>query len=384
MKKIVVMGYIGLHNYGDNFIADSVKYLINSVSDCEVVEADLESDMSFVTKLFYYPFLVLSKFRKQSVLAAKFLNLAVKIRCKKTYRKLLKDCDALIFGGGGFKYGTQKVWAYYSLGVEIAQEYGIPVMFDAMNIQKYNGNDWKCRYLQEHANRPNVKMITTRDGEFGVERLVNDYKIRKDIICAGVGDPAFWIPECYGINKASREVVGINLIHAKAFVRYGRNVSEEAMYDAYLGVLKGLDEAGIKWELFTNGMPEDYAFGQKVLKLYGDENHVIKHAKSVEDLLLIVASYKVVFGARLHAGICAYALDIPVVGFCWDEKLDCFAKMAGIESYFLSENDFSSDNLLPLIVNNFNHPIVYDKENRDYWREETKKYLSAFIDMLGE
>lgn len=381
MKKILVMGYIGLHNFGDNFIADSVSYLIDSFSDCEIQEADLEPDMSFITKLLYYPFLVLSKFRKQSVLSAKFLNLAVKIRCKKEYRKQIENSDGLIFGGGSFKYGTQKVWAYYSLAVKIAEEYGIPVMFDAMNIQQYNGDDWKCRYLQNYANRPNVKMITTRDGEFGVERLKNDYKIRKEIICAGVGDPAFWIPECYGIKKDQKDVVGINLIHGKAFVRYGRTVSEEAVYDTYLGVLNGLDKAGIAWELFTNGMPQDYAFGVKLLKRYGDENRMIKHSKSADDLLGYISSYKVIMGARLHAGICAYSMDIPVVGFYWDEKLVRFAQMARLESNYLDEEHFNADELLHLIIENYNNPVIYDEVNRDYWKEQTKKYLAMFVDM---
>ena len=32
-------------------------------------------------------------------------------------------------------------------------------MFDAMNVQKFDGNDFKCRYLKEHLNYSCVKCL---------------------------------------------------------------------------------------------------------------------------------------------------------------------------------------------------------------------------------
>lgn len=380
-KKVLIMGLESLNNYGDNFILQCNKYLVDKSEGYEVILFDFEPTMTKIRKLFYYLVLCMSKLCPFKVLRYKLVLLAVKIRCLKAYMTAIEDADMVIFGVGSIKYGTQKVWAYYSLTIDIAKRSQVPVMFNAMNIQKYNAADWRCRFLQSRLNSECVKVITSRDGVAGVERLRNDYYINNGISCAGVGDVAFWIPECYQIySKQLGETIGINLIYGKIFRRYGNKLSEKKLLDIYVELLKRLDYEGIEWELFTNGLQSDYKFGIKVLKAYGNTKKEIRVPKSDIDLINIIDDYRVILGARLHACICAYSLNIPFVGFIWDEKLYYFAQMAHLEKHFVSELELSAEVLYQKITGKDSMYNTEQLEQRKMWKEKTKEYINLFLE----
>lgn len=378
-KKVVVMGLGNINNYGDNFILQNVKYLIERTEKYETKIVDFELELHR-NKFFYYIILCISKVCILKTLRYKLIYLAVKIRCKKEYEKEIEKSDALIFACGSFKYGTQKLWAYYSLAIDIAEKNNIPVMFNAMNIQKYDEKDWRCQFLKKQAKKSCVKMITCRDGEKGVQRLKNDYEFSDSIFCAGVGDVAFWMKECYKIEtKEKRNIVGINLINGNIFRRYGGNITEEQLLEIYNRCLKELDRKGISWELFTNGLEIDNKFGMKLLKRYGNTNIKIHIPTSDVELIKTISSYKMILGARLHASICAYALDIPFIGFVWDEKLLDFSTMAEIEGLFINEDELSSEEIIKR-MDCFQEGLnEKQKKVRTIWKEKTKEYINLFL-----
>lgn len=383
-KKVIIMGLESLNNYGDNFILRCVKYLVDNLDIYDTEILDFESHINKIKKSIYYFILCVSKISPFKILRYKLIFVAVKLRCKKTYRKVLEHAEALIFGCGSLKYGTQKLWAYYSLAIEIANELEIPVMFNAMNIQKYNEHDWRCRFLQEHVNSACVKMITCRDGEFGVKRLVKDYHIGQNVSCVSVGDVAFWIPECYQTyNTIGENIIGINLINGNTFRRYGNSLAEDELLQIYIDLLSILDMYGIRWELFTNGLSCDYKFGIKLLKMYGNKNKKIRVPISDIDLISIISGYKTILGARLHACICAYAIGVPFVGYIWDEKIRDFAKMADIEMCFVEEADISGKLLYEKIIGENIKLNNRQIELRELWKRKTKQGIDTFLRECG-
>ncbi len=382
-KKIVLMGLTGIHNYGDNFIAHCTEYLVKASGDYDVEMVNLASSMPFYRAALYGSLYLASLAGPNTALSAGLVKFAVKIRCRKIYRKALNNADALIFACGSFKYGTQKLWAYYSLATDLANERSIPVMFNAMNIQKYNAGNPKCSCLRDHANLPCVRVITSRDGDQASERLYRDYRIRKDILCTGAGDSAFWIPEAYQVQKKKdRAVIGINLIRGNVFKSYGNTLSEGKLLDAYCELLRILDEERIPWELFTNGMKCDYKFGRKLLAQYGNKKKRIVVPKSDTELAERISGYHTVLGARLHACICAYALDIPYVGFIWDEKLQSFAEMTGTTEYVLREEDMSGEKLSHLILKQYRQGSIGDPELKSHWKGKTKQLIEEFLENI--
>lgn len=374
------MGLESLSNFGDNFILQCNRFLIEELGIYNTKIADFEPSMSKTKSVIYYFILLASKICCFKTLRYKLIVLAVKLRCWGIYEEWLQASDAVVLGCGSIKYGTQKLWVYYSLIIEIANKLNIPVMFNSMNIQKYNGEDWRCRFLQSHINSECVKVITSRDGEAGAERLRKDYKINDNILSAGVGDVAFWIPECYKTQrKQTSATVGINLIYGNIFRRYGNSLTEKELLHVYVDLLHQLDQADIQWELFTNGLSSDYKFGIKLLRLYGNTQRKIKVPKSDVDLINMIIGYTAILGARLHACICAYSLGIPFVGFIWDEKLYYFAKMAHIEQHFVNETELSGDLLYEKIIGKDSSYNSEQFDLRDIWKTRTKEYLNSFL-----
>lgn len=373
------MGLNRLQNYGDKFILQNLQYIVEQTGEMSRI-LDVDS-IGMIRKNIYYFILLFSKLFPKATIRYKLEFFAVSFRNRRYYRRILKESDALIFGVGSFKYGTQKLWIYFSIVIEEAQKLGIPIMINGVNIQKYSREDYRCQVLKKHVNYPCVKMISSRDGIKGVNRLKKDYLTSNKINCKDVGDIAFWIPECYHIQKnENTELVGINLIDGNIFERYGYHFKEEELLEYYCNILRILDNHKIAWKLFTNGLPVDNKFGMKVIKQYGSSKDTLHIPHSEKELLEIIKDCKVVMGARLHACICAYALDIPVIGFIWDEKLISFTELVGIREYFYDENQINADIISNQLIHLLDKPYTYDTKRRYELKMKAKKAINFFIE----
>lgn len=384
MRKILVFNITGINNWGDDILSECAEYVLKTDKDNMVVTQTMEPDMLPLIKMLYYPLMAVYKMAPRSSIGCHAGILAVRTRCFNIYSSHIKACDGVVVECGSLKYGTQRFWIYYSLVTDIAQKYNVPVMFNAMNIQSFNQHDPRCIYLKKHISSSCVKMITSRDGEAGVKKLREDYKLPETVICEGVGDMGFWIPETYDVYKKNDRMVGINLIDGGVFTRYGGKLTEDEQLDIYLSLLRGLDAVGIKWSLFTNGLPRDKKFGEKLLALYGDSSLEIASAGSASEYIEMVSGFGSIVGARLHACITAYTLGIPFVGFAWDEKLMSFAKMAKIEELFLDEQTLlkNHNSLRDKFLSVYRAGFEYDRANLEYWRNRTQKCLIEFCESI--
>lgn len=380
MKQIAIMGLCNYENMGDQIIAKCVNYLVEQIGD-----AYKGYYVNFQPERSGYRYEIYKKLRKivekkgLGELEHKCIYLIMKWFVFKYYKQMLREADALILACGSFKYGTQNLWTTYSIAVEYAKKYNVPVMFDAMNIQKYDQDDWRCRFLAKHANYENVKMITTRDGDSGVERLKEDYIKRKDIVLLPVGDPALWIKECYKIVHKARDVVGINLIREGIFKDYGSDVSDDTLYTFYQEIIQELESKGIKWELFTNGMKCDLNFGNQLLERchLSFDAHPIKVPQNDRELVGIIGSYSSIIGARLHACICAYSLNTPFAGYIWDEKLIHYAEETNTMDYFCNIQELDGKRIIEKL--NLAIQNGFDQEIKAEWKNKTKSSIQSFL-----
>ncbi len=380
MKKVALMGLCNYENMGDQIIARTLYYLIRTI------DGGYEPYyVNFQPERIGYKYEKYKSRRKKvenkglGQLEHKLIYLIMKDFVAEYYKENLQKADALIFSCGSFKYGTQNLWTTYSIAVEYAQKYNVPVMFDAMNIQDYNGKDWRCRFLKKHANYDCVKMISSRDGDCGVRKLEEYYIEKSGISLLPVGDPAFWVKECYGIEHSPGEVIGINLIRNGIFKDYGADISDERLMEFYYEIIKALEEKGYKWEFFTNGMKKDKEFGENVMKKYGIDivSHKIKVPATDRELVEIIAGYKAIVGARLHACITAYSLDIPFSGFYWDKKMIHFAEEAEIKENFCTLNELNGEKVVEKLENSMK--TRFNEDIRNDWKEKTRQSLIKFL-----
>lgn len=385
MKKIALAGLCEHVNCGEKFLTKTIEYLVKTAEpDAQVVFVSFERVTSGLKYLVTQKMLDYSRKTKHKNWGYKIQYLVIKMRFQKYFMEKLRGCNAVIFSCGSFKYTTQYLWAHYSVVIECCKKLNIPVMFDAMDIQKYNEKDWRCLCLKNHANYGCVKMITTRDGDFGVERLDRYYIQNPMIKRCCVGDPGFWIKECYKAEKKQSEIIGVNLLKVDNFLAYGGKTTEQKVVKVYAEFLQLLEKNGYKYELFTNGMPID----TKMVPLIEKELDVEPGRISVRipeneiDLVNIISSYKGILGARLHACVCAYSLDVPVAGFMWAEKMQHLAEVCKLSDLFCTEDEFEAKNLFVNLETALN--TKYDIENREMWKKRTRDSIAMFLEDINE
>lgn len=385
MKKIGVIALENIKNIGDDILGQTTRSILQK-GNVEIKQIQLNPTIKQAAK---HGCFVENTFGKILSFAARVLlkgntrykctNQAYKIRLVKYYENQLKSLDGIVYAVGMFKYSTQNFSYIFEITNKIATEYNIPVLMSAMSIEKENQDDWRYHQLVRAVNMPCVKKITTRDGQNGVDRLAKSYIKNQSIQYDFVGDPALWIPECYDTSsRKDSDVIGIGVIRENIYRDYGIDFSGNQLLDMYVSLIQELDKRNQKWVLFCNGMPEDYDFGKRILeKVNMPIEKLLPAPKTAQELVDIILGFKVVFGARLHACITSFALDVPVVGLLWDNKLREFSKTMKIEEFFCEVEELKG----PIIADKLekaakNH---YDKENRAFYKQKTAQSISDFI-----
>lgn len=393
MKKVAVIGLYAIKNAGDNILCEATQYLIKQKNpEVQIVEVDVNPRIKSYKGLELIPFWISKVLIRVSGSIFKYENSSrfryyyeyfmwwLKINHK--FKTQLKDVDAIVFAGGGFlKFRTQGLNYYVEQIMKIARKNNIPVMMNGVGIEGYSETDIRCQRLKKAINQDCFKVITTRDD---IDTLKNNYIVNPNIKIAHVGDPALWVPECYNMkrNENPSNVVGINVIRGRVYQAYGNTLSEFELLNFYKKLVQGVEERGWDWVLFSNGMAADQKFGAMLLRALGcsDRRKILPTANNSVEFLEQIRSFKLVFGARLHACITSYALDVPVVGLIWSEKLRIFADVIGKKHSFFEENELNIDNILDAMEREMNSN--YDKTIRDDLRTRTKNYLEMFMDML--
>ena len=393
MKKVAVIGLYAIKNAGDNILCEATQYLIKQKNpEVQIVEVDVNPRIKSYKGLELIPFWIskvlirisgsIFKYENSSKFRYYYEYFMWWLKINRKFKTQLKDVDAIVFAGGGFlKFRTQGLNYYVEQIMKIAKKNNIPVMMNGVGIEGYSETDIRCQRLKKAINQDCFKVITTRDD---IDTLKNNYIVNPNTKIAHVGDPALWVPECYNMkrNENPSNVVGINVIRGRVYQAYGNTLSEFELLNFYKKLVQGVEERGWDWVLFSNGMAADQKFGTMLLRALGcsDRTKILPTANNSVDFLEQIRSFKLVFGARLHACITSYALDVPVVGLIWSEKLRIFADVIGKKNSYFEESELNIDNILDGMEREMNSN--YDKSIRDDLRARTKNYLEMFMDML--
>lgn len=390
--NILLIALESINNVGDEMLRTTTEHILrSSFPDSVKIEvAQLRPTFSYIKenyKFRWFVSAVIKKLRRILLLTNyyRIKNLFYKIAYKKYFDDRIKTADYIILPVGMLKYSTQDFGYLFHMINKLATKYGKPVLMSAMSPQEANEKDWRYHQLVEAVNMPSVKMITTRDGQNGVDIIRKDY-LRRDITCDYVGDPALWIPECYGIEqKKNRGVVekpyiGINIIREGIFDDYNKSFTDEKMFQLYVQLIELVNAKGWKWAVYTNGMASDWQVLRKLQQHIGfSEEHVIPQYTSAKDYVTRIAEFDVVFGARLHACITSVAIGIPVVGFIWENKLKYFSNTMGISGFFFNPNEMTAEK----IVKKMKEALLFDfdLENRYRYKQRILESIKKFIEL---
>lgn len=390
MKRIAMIGLYTIPNMGDKILCETSAYLAKNLrDDIEILEIDVcprykvdYKGLEYVKYRLARLMIVLGgkffKYENQSILRYNYEYFMWWIRLNRYYHRKLKSVDAIVFAGGGFlKFRTQGLNYYVEQIVKIAKKKNIPVMMNGVGIEGYSDDDIRCQKLKKIINSDCVKVITTRDD---IDTLKQKYVCNEHIKCARVGDPALWIPECYGAHRQkSPDTVGVNVIRGMIYKDYGNHFSYGQLKQFYKDLLDELTGRGIKWTLFSNGMKSDQEFGVELLREMDLplKDHLLPAPVESIDLINMVGDFSCILGTRLHACITAYALDVPVVGLIWNEKMRMFSDIIGKENNFFEEDQLEVKGIADCLARSIGE--TYDTSIRDRLKKSTKEYLDLFL-----
>lgn len=390
MKRIAMIGLYTIPNMGDKILCETTSFLTKMLrDDVEIKEIDAcprykkdYQGVEYIKYRFARLMIILGgiifKYENKSALRYYYEYFMWWLRLNRYYHKQLRDVDAIIFAGGGFlKYRTQGLNYYVEQIIKIANKKHIPIMMNSVGIEGYDEYDIRCQKLKRQINRECMKVITTRDD---YEILKRNFLTNTNIQSDRVGDPALWIPECYGIQRqhASKRI-GINVIRGNIYQDYGYRYSPQELKDFYVRLIREAIKRGYEWRLFSNGMKSDQKFGVELITEMGlpAKEYLLPAPQTSEDLIQLVGSFSCILGARLHASITSYAMDVPAIGLIWNEKIRFFSNIIGKKDNFFEEDQLDVETMMNKMEIAMHES--YDIEIRNSLKASTKRYLEVFL-----
>ncbi|MGN1168372.1 MAG: polysaccharide pyruvyl transferase family protein [Lachnospiraceae bacterium] len=259
----------------------------------------------------------------------------------------VKYVDAVVFAGGIIKCTNENFWLYMPEIIREAQKYDVPVFLSAIGVEKFYLNDERSVALKEAINLPCVKGISVRDD---IETLKKDYLKNSNIKTYSVYDPAVWCAHTYkkhlDLKSKKEECVGLGITREKLFSDYGNpQIDRDYQLNFWKGIINELDKRNVKWKVFTNGDTYDEIFAKEVLAFVG-HGEKVPAPKDGVSLVKDISQFTSVIAGRMHSNIVSFALQIPSIGFVWNQKLRFWGEKIGYSERFIDCDDLTSENVI--------------------------------------
>jgi len=327
MYKVVISGYYGFNNAGDESILTSI------VGNLKKAIEDLE-----ITVLSVHP---QSTAKRHSVHAIDRKNI------REIYRAI-RDCDVLISGGGSLLQDiTSRRSILYYLGI---------MMIGIFLRKKVFIYSQGIGPINRRLNRLMVRWVLNR-----VHCItVRDEKSKKELEELGVCVPPIYVTADPVITLPKGDLsVGRRILEEEGLCK---DVDKPLIGFALRGwqknerfkqvICKAADSlvrqygANIVFIPFHYG--EDMQILEEIEKEMENEAIFVKNRYDVQTLLGIVGNLDLLIGVRLHSLIFAAIMNTPMIAVSYDPKIDSFMKSLGLE-VFCSIDDLEVDRLLEAV-----------------------------------
>jgi polysaccharide pyruvyl transferase CsaB len=341
--KIMISGYYGFNNFGDEAILKSMV-------------------RAFKEKIPQIKILVLSQnpvhtSQTYQVKAINRLHLISILNC-------LRDTNLFISGGGGLlQDSTGKGWSIlYYLGLILgAKIIRVPVMIYAQGIGpiRQQINKKLMRWILNK-----VDLITVRDN-FSKELLENLGVVKPSIYVNS--DPSFLlnkkdincILENYPhiqelMNSDNRPIIGVSVREYK-----GNRSDLKIMFAQLADYL--IEKYKVKIVFLPFKFDDDVQVSEEILSLMKNQADILKIKLEPEELISILSQFSLMIGVRLHSIIFSSMANLPFIAFKYDPKIKNFVAELGLSELLLELDNVSLEKI--------QEKIEYIRENKDRIKE---------------
>ena len=340
MVKIMISGYYGFNNTGDEAILKSMV-------------------RAFKKKMPQTKIVVLSRNPLQTsqtyqVKAINRLHLIDIVCC-------LRDTNLFISGGGGLlQDSTGKGWSilYYLGLILITKTVKVPVMIYAQGIGPINKkiNKLLIKWILNKVN-----LITVRDNHS--KKLLNNLGVSGPSIYVN-SDPVFLLKKKNInhiidnhpyiqklVNSDNRPLIGISVREYKSNGSDSKRIFAQAA--DYL-----IENYQAKIIFFPFQFDEDVHINEEILSLMKNKAEALKIKLEPEELLSVLSQLSLVVGVRFHSIVFSSMVNIPFIAFNYDPKVRYFVEDLGLSELLLEIDEDTS-------LKNFQEKIEYVIENND-------------------
>ena len=299
--NVVMSGYYGFSNTGDDAILESVCQGVRAVSD-EVELTVLSKDPELTRK--QYGLNAVPRFNFLKVIAA------------------LKKSDLLLSGGGSLLQDTTSTRSlvYYLSVMYLARILGKPVMLYANGIgpvRKAGNRSWVRKAVEQAA------AVTLRDHSSA--RELREMGVKRDDLMV-TADPVFRLDSA-GEEEARKLLSAAGLPEGKDFVAVSvRDWAAAEKFPADLAAL--CDHLRRKYGmevLFLLMQPAvDRGMTEAVRKEMQEPSYVLDVPTTPREMMAVLGQAKLCLAMRLHTLIFAARMAVPTLGLVYDPKVASF------------------------------------------------------------
>lgn len=326
MSRVVMSGYYGFNNAGD----ESILYSI--IETLRKIDPDLE-----ITVLSHDPEKTAKRYHVQAVNRWRILEII----------KALRKSDLLLSGGGSLLQDVSSANSpLYYLGIMLLSLLmGKPYMIYAQGIGPLNisRNRKLTAWLANHA-----RTITVRDE--GSKKELESYGVKKPIVVTA--DPVLGLKGEDISRELGQKILERNNVKVE---------EEERLLGVFIRSWQGndflpelaqacdiLSKEGWKIVFVPMHFPEDIVVAKETAKLMTEEAVVLKEKYSPQGIISLIKHFKLLIGMRLHSLIGGAVAGVPVVGLSYDPKVDRFLEQIGHQS-LISVNSMKASVLLEMV-----------------------------------
>jgi len=251
----------------------------------------------------------------------------------------LKSSQLFLSGGGGLLQDvtSQRTVPYYLTLVYLAKFLGVPTAFYAQGIGPLQGK--LGRFLTSWIGQK-ADLITLRD-EKSCQELLNlgfppeKIKVTADPVLAllpeGKGEDLL---AQEGIVKNGKPLLGISLRPWKDLEEYKKVVAKAAQ--------RAIKEWQAQIVFLPFHLPGDYETCLEVAQLIDGETKVLSGDYHPTHYLSLIGQLDLLLGMRLHALIFAARVGVPLLGISYDPKIDRFLQLVNAPGIPVEAIEFSS------------------------------------------
>lgn len=305
MSKIVISGYYGFANAGDEAMLTAIIKSLRSLEP-EVEIKVISGNPELTAKT--HQVKSLHRFNLFELLPA------------------LAGCDLLVSGGGSLLQDvtSKRSLMYYLSIVALAKLFSKKVMLFAQGIGPIRSSFMR-KLTKQVASKADLITVRDKDSLYEMRRIgVPENKVEK------TADAVFTLPQV-DIEAGKEQLLKFNVPQDKMLIAISvRSWQEDDSY--LLELAKAADGLAMKRKAHIVLLPLQYPADVEVCRRvqqfmdHKEDSTVLEIDTDTEGFLSIIGNFDLLVGMRLHALIFAAVMKVPFVAVSYDPKVDGFIK----------------------------------------------------------